>query len=89
MRVRTISPMTLVTRVVTCVCLVASPALAQTRQPGEDDFDWLEKHGWEVLDSVLPITATDAAVVFRSYRDLYYDLQERHFRVVYDQRRRI
>jgi len=54
----------------------------QGNRPSEDDWRWLDQFRQAALDALMPITGK-RLVEYRSYRDLYHDVQERYFTIAY------
>jgi len=55
---------------------------ARRSEPQQSDWDWLSTHRMDAFEALMPLEGQNSAVVtFRSYRDLYQDVQEQYFRI--------
>jgi hypothetical protein len=65
--------------------LVAAAQLqgpSQTLAPAEPAWNWLEEVRTAAFDDLMPITsAASLLAAYRTHRDLYHDVHERHFRI--------
>jgi hypothetical protein len=51
----------------------------QAPSPSESDLRWLDQVREPAFAALIPVKASKALVAYRSWRDLYYDVVERHF----------
>ena len=74
--------------VVAVAGVMSQPALVQPDQtklvPTEADWAWLTEHRQKAFDALMPMPLdTGILVSFRSYRDLYHEVQEQYFTIDY------
>ena len=62
--------------------VLAMLIVGQSPAPSEADWNWLEKFREAAFDVLMPIKMSPSDLVaYRSYRDLYQTIEERHFRI--------
>jgi hypothetical protein len=55
---------------------------AQVAPPSNSDWEWLRENRAPALEALMPTEAGDQTLVtYRSYRDLYHDVEERYFSI--------
>lgn len=55
---------------------------SQTLAPAEPAWNWLEEVRTAAFDDLMPMTsAASLLAAYRTHRDLYHDVHERHFRI--------
>lgn len=62
--------------------LLVAFVLVQVSSPSQADWQWLSEHRGAALDAFMPIVQGDRVLVtYRSFRDLYQDVEERYFSI--------
>jgi hypothetical protein len=58
--------------------------LGQAPTPSSADWQWLDQNRAGALEAAMPMQDSDFALVtYRSYRDLYHEIEEHYFRIRY------
>src|SRR5690349_7557542 len=68
------------------LCSVLSFGFGAQSDSDTDARAWVEQHRFEIIDRVMPVDEADVVTIFRSYRDLFLDVEERYFRISPDPR---
>jgi hypothetical protein len=61
--------------------MLAISIAIQSPKPSVDDWRWLDQHREAAFDALMPIDKP--LVAYRSFRDLYQDVHESYFAIVY------